>query len=185
MTFEEYWQALESSGWFRAYSDDGRAWFASTLARFWSQDSSLTVYCLGRPAYDSEWLAELGEAPRMVVESYARASDGQFQPKDITYEYFKRLAGRDRWCRLAFTHLGNRVTAEFPWLGGEAESAMTRLCNEALAAAGSPYRFYEVPSADQCCYVALVTPEAHAAVTARGWLRIQELSGNRWGARIE
>lgn len=57
---------------------------------------------------------------------------------------------------------------------------MTRLCNECLAAAGSPYRFYDVPSGDQCCDAALVRPSSYETIKARGLLTVRELPGNRW-----
>lgn len=184
MTFDDYWNALEAAGWFEAYGDAYRAQFRESLERYWRQGPHLAANALGRPAYDTEWLAEYREAPKMVVESFARASDGHFQPQNLQYEYFKTAQSRDNWCRLSFDHAGHHFWSEFLWLSGEAEPAMLDLCNEALAEVGSPFRFFETPG-DQCCYVALVRPEAFQDIKARGWLTFRELPGGGYGAPVE
>jgi hypothetical protein len=186
VTFDEYWRQLESAGWFDAYGENTKASFRESLNRYWQKAPHYAVDALGRPAYDTEWLAEYREAPQWVVESFANASDGNFRPQSIAYSYFKKGQGRsvDTWCKLSFLHDAHEMTAEFPWLGGVAEPAMLALCNEALATSGSPFRFYETPG-DQCCYVALVRPDTYEAIRKRGWLTLRELPGGEYGAPVE
>ena len=186
MTFDEYFAVLENCGWFQAYSEPTKVRLATNLKRGWEDNPAYAVYSLGDAAWDPED-ASGADAAEEILKSLTRVSEGQFQAEGLTYENFKKDDGgrTSPWCRVSFVHGGQPVAIEL-YRGDreDYEGTLVRACNDALAGAGCPYRFYQVPSGDQCYYFAFVTPEAYSAVEGRGWLKVQKVGNGVWGAIV-
>ncbi len=178
MKFDEYWAALAAAGWIEARSESRVTVFRKRLEVVWSVCPADTVNELGFGVADHEDFHRrdfLGP----VLQAYADAAEGRFSPTDAATEF----PGRER-VLLSFTHQGRRFSREAPYLSGEIEPAIDSLCNEALAATQTPYRFFPVAHADLYAVV-LVRPLAYEAIKRRGWLDIRPLPGGRWGAILE
>jgi len=187
MTFEEYLGVLESCGWFLAYSDATKSRLAADLKRNWEKDPAYAVYSLGVASWDPED-ADGADAAIEIVRNLVRVSEGHFQPENLTRENFKEEVGGRKWwtCRLSFVHAGRTTTVNLALDDRQSfEDGVVRACNDSLREAGSPYRFCDVPSGDQCYYHAFVTPEAYAQVEGRGWLKVQEVRTGVWGAVVQ
>ncbi len=178
MTFEDYWSTLVSAGWLEARSDTRVKELRERLEEVWSASPVNTVYELGfGVAFHEDFYKRDFLGP--MLRAYADAAEGLFTPADASTEF----PGRER-VLLAFTHQGRRFSREAPYLGGEIEPAIDSLCNEALAATETPYRFFPVPHGDLYAVV-LVRPSTYEAVRRRGWLTVRSLPGGRWGAILE
>jgi len=182
VTFEDFWRSLDGSGWFEAYATGTVQQFKETLAREFAAGPPRTAYVLGRPAWDSEWSESPEGFPIEFLQGYARASDGHFRPEEVEYRYVRTqsASGRPRvealWVR--FVMNGRPFEAEFPFLDEHLTSDFHDLCNQALTADGSRFRFFIVPPGDQYVWVALATPEAYAEVRRCGYLAMDDAM---WG----
>jgi hypothetical protein len=179
MEFDAYWASLIQAGWFETCSSERVADAHHRLQRVWGDDPAYTAYALGWPLYLPD-AAQRGDFFLRVLDAYGQVSEGRFAAQEVTWA----RASDSEMTDLSFVARGVTYRSRFPFLHGELEPAIGRLCNSVLEAAGSPYRFFRVPHADAEAVV-LVRPEAHEAIQGRGWLSIRALPRDRWGAVLE
>ena len=174
MSFEEYWRTLEQSGWLETYSTERREDLKTVLERCFNMgDRGSTVFHLGGPELDPKALV-YDDFAISLLQQYEYISDGRFCPTDVVGEHTE-----PGMCRIGFTFSDRRFEKDIAYESEALEAETNVLCNEALEAVRSPYRFCETAGG-----LALVEPEAYEKIHALGWLTVCELADNHWGAAL-
>ena len=159
-----YWDALDSVGWFEAYTPEALDALRLRLQRQFESQGGDLVLELGTPLVDPEAMVDRRYCA-WLLERYALASAGRFQPEDVVLE----LGKRGQPSRLTYRLGGSSFTREFAYEMMTVEGAIHALANEGLASLDSPYRFFELPGAD-AVGIALVRPEAYERAKEMGLL---------------
>lgn len=160
-----YWDALKSVGWFEAYSREALDDLRLRLQRQFERHGGDLVLELATPLVDPEAIVDRRYCA-WILERYALASGGRFQPEEVVFD----LGKRGEESRLSFRLGGTTFSRQFVYEMITVENAIHSLVNEAVSSLGGPYRFHELPGADAAGIV-LVRPDAYERAKAMGLLK--------------
>ena len=178
MTFDQYWQALEASGWLAEVSPEESQRLRAVLAvRFTDAGGSQpddTWLWLAVTSFDPECIEyddHDAESPYVsIIEQLAARSFGRFAPEDLADAEVK---GR-RQRRISFRFNGSEWVVRVPCADDWFQDKVLELLNTALRYAEVDQQFMVLPRVDQRAFIAFISPQTYARAVELGVIPADE-----------
>jgi hypothetical protein len=164
-TAEAYWNEMKKIGWLDYFTAEQQQDTLARLRKSFQDGGEWAYLCFSQAGFDTECIDEPGSYCK-VLEDLGSYSNGIFHPTELNEEHLT-LSKRRHATKVSFQHDGNAFSATVPHDSDWFDMAVVELANRALEASGRPERFMELPSPDQCAFLAIVPPAIYEKAVAR------------------
>lgn len=167
---EDFLQRLEATGWTAGWTPAAISALRERVTMGHRRHPEHLYLSLATGGYDSECIED-DESYPSVVEAYAEASGGVFNPVDVESE----ILDEDTKVRVSFRLKGKSFRTVLPFDGDYVDSKFEAFLNRSLKSVGEKVAFFSLPPVDQTLSVVCVAPAAYRKAEAAGLIPRQDV----------